>query len=122
MHLLIRAAAGVAFLPAGARSVMELPKNDLYFSVASRWEIAIKKGLHRPNFQLDARVLWRGLIDNGYHELPILSEHVVAIDMLPPVHKDPFDRLRIAQASAEGITLLTNEAIVAAYLGPVRLV
>jgi PIN domain nuclease of toxin-antitoxin system len=66
---------------------------------------------------VDARVLRRGLIDNGHQELPILSEHPVAIDSLPSIHKDPFDRLLIAQATVEGITLLTDDAIVARYPG-----
>jgi PIN domain nuclease of toxin-antitoxin system len=75
--------------------------------VASIWEVAIKRGLNRPDFQVDARMLRRGLIDNGYHELPIRSEHALAIDSLPPIHKDPFDRLLTAQAQVEGIALLT---------------
>jgi PIN domain nuclease of toxin-antitoxin system len=93
----------------------------LLFSVASLWEIVIKRGLNRPDFQVDARLLRRGLIDNGYQELPILSEHAVAVDSLPPIHKDPFDRLLIAQAAIEGITLLTDDTIVAQYPGPVQL-
>jgi PIN domain nuclease of toxin-antitoxin system len=100
---------------------MELPENDLHFSVASLWEIAIKRGLDRPDFQVDARILRRGLIDNGYRELAIMSAHAVAIDMLPPIHRDPFDRLLIAQAAVEGITLLTNDATIARYPGPIRL-
>ncbi len=100
---------------------MEAPDNTLYFSVASLWEIAIKSGLRRPDFQVDARVLRHGLLDNGYQELAIVSAHVVAIDVLPPIHKDPFDRLLIAQAGVEGITLLTDDATVAKYPGPVRL-
>jgi PIN domain nuclease of toxin-antitoxin system len=98
------------------------PENELFFSAASLWEIAIKRGLGGADFQVDARVLRRGLIDNGYRELPILSEHAVAIDALPPIHKDPFDRMLIAQAMVEGITLLTDDATVAQYPGPVQLV
>lgn len=98
------------------------PKNELIFSVASLWEIVIKCGLNRPDFSVDARVLRRGLLDNGYRELPILSEHAVAIEALPPIHKDPFDRLLIAQATVEGITLLTDDTTVARYPGPVQLV
>jgi PIN domain nuclease of toxin-antitoxin system len=97
------------------------PESDLLFSVASLWEIVIKRGLNRPDFQVDARLLRRGLLDNGYQELPILSEHVVAVDSLPPIHKDPFDRLLVAQATVEGITLLTDDPIVAQYPGPVQL-
>ncbi len=96
-------------------------ESELLFSVASLWEIAIKSTLNRPDFKVDARVLRRGLMDNGYQELPIYSEHVVAVDTLPPIHKDPFDRLLIAQATIEGILLLTDDATVARYPGPVRL-
>jgi PIN domain nuclease of toxin-antitoxin system len=121
-HLLIWAAESIESLPPGARALMAAPENDLVFSVASLWEIVIKCGLKRPDFRVDARVLRRGLIDNGYHELPILSEHAVAVDALPPIHKDPFDRLLIAQATIEGITLLTDDTTVAKYPGPVQLV
>jgi PIN domain nuclease of toxin-antitoxin system len=120
-HLLVWAAEGIEHITAGGRALMEAPENELYFSVASLWEIAIKHGLQRPDFQLDARILRRGLIDNGYNELAIISAHAVAIDILPPIHKDPFDRLLIAQATVEGITLLTDDATVAKYPGPIRL-
>jgi PIN domain nuclease of toxin-antitoxin system len=120
-HLLIWAADSIERVPTGARALMADPKNELLFSVASIWEIAIKRGLNRSDFQVDTRMLRRGLIDNGYCELPILSGHVVAIDALPPIHKDPFDRLLIAQAIVEGITLLTDDVIVAQYQGPVKL-
>lgn len=121
-HLLLWAAAGSANLSPDARDLIADPDNHLQFSAASLWEIAIKQGLQRPDFQVDARVLRRGLVDNFYQELPITSEHAVAIDGLPPIHKDPFDRLLVAQATVEGITLLTNDATVARYPGPVRLV
>jgi PIN domain nuclease of toxin-antitoxin system len=120
-HLLLWAAEGIKRVPRGVRALMADPANELLFSVASLWEIAIKRGLGRPDFEVDARVLRRGLVDNGYRELPILSEHVVAIEALQPIHKDPFDRLLIAQATVEGITLLTDDAMVAQYPGPVRL-
>ena len=121
-HLLMWAAEGIDCVPPGARAPMADPENELFFSAASLWEIAIKRGLGRADFQVDARVLRRGLIDNGYRELPILSEHAVAIDALPPIHKDPFDRMLVAQALVEGITLLTDDATVAQYPGPVQLV
>jgi PIN domain nuclease of toxin-antitoxin system len=121
-HLLIWAAEGIERLPPGARAMMSDPENELLFSVASLWEIVIKRGLNRADFRVDARVLRRGLMDNGYGELPILSEHAVAIDALPPIHKDPFDRMLIAQATVAGIMLLTDDTVVAKYPGPVRLV
>lgn len=90
------------------------------FSAASLWGIAFKRGLGRDDFQVDARVLRRGLLDNGYGELPVTSEHAVAIDALPPLHKDPFDRILVAQAQVEGITLVTADDLVAQYSGPIR--
>lgn len=119
-HLLLWAAAFPDRLPAQARDLIADPGNDLLFSAASLWEIAIKSGLGREDFKVDARLLRRGLIDNGYSELPIASEHAVAIDGLPPIHKDPFDRLLVAQSMVEGITLLTTDDIVSQYPGPVR--
>jgi PIN domain nuclease of toxin-antitoxin system len=82
--------------------------------------VYVKRGLGRRDFQVDARLLRRGLLDNGYGELPITSEHAVNTDHLPELHKDPFDRILIAQANVEGITLLTDDRRVAAYPGPVR--
>jgi PIN domain nuclease of toxin-antitoxin system len=121
-HLLLWAAQGVEHLPMDARTVMGEPENELFFSVASLCEIVIKCGLGREDFKVDPRLLRRGLLDNGYSELPILSEHAVAISALPPIHKDPFDRLLVAQAIIEGITLLTADIQVAKYSGPVKLV
>jgi PIN domain nuclease of toxin-antitoxin system len=117
-HLLIWAAEGIERVPPSLRSMMTNPENQLLFSVVSLWEIAIKNGLNRSDFQVNARMLRRGLIDNGYIELPILSEHVLAVDTLPALHKDPFDRLLIAQAKVEGIRLLSNDATVVQYLNP----
>lgn len=119
-HLLLWAAGNPGRLSAEAHVLISAPENELFFSAASLWEIAIKHGLGREDFQVDSRLLRRGLLDNGYSELPIGSEHVVAIDSLPPIHKDPFDRLLVAQAMVEGITLLTSDTVVAQYPGPVR--
>jgi len=119
-HLLLWAAEGIEYLPPGAQTLMSEPENELFFSVASLWEVAIKCGLGREDFKVDPRLLRRGLLDNGYSELPILSEHAVAIGDLPPIHKDPFDRLLVAQAIVEGITLLTADERVAEYHGPVQ--
>jgi PIN domain nuclease of toxin-antitoxin system len=119
-HLLLWAAGSPDRLPEAARSLFEDPHNELLFSAASLWEIAIKRGLGRSDFQVDARVLRRGLLDNGYGELAITSEHAVAIDGLPPIHRDPFDRILVAQALVEGITLVTADETVAKYAGPIR--
>ncbi len=119
-HLLLWAAGSPEQLSTAARTLLEDPHNELLFSAASLWEIAIKRGLGRSDFQVDARVLRRGLLDNGYQELAITSAHAVSIDSLPLIHKDPFDRILVAQATIEGITLLTADALVAQYPGPVR--
>ncbi len=121
-HLLLWAAGQPDRLPEEARELIDSADNDLYFSAASIWEVVIKSGMGREDFKLDARVLRRGLLDNGYAELAIGSEHVVAIDNLPTLHKDPFDRVLVAQAQVEGITLLTADQTVARFPGPVRLV
>jgi PIN domain nuclease of toxin-antitoxin system len=121
-HLLLWAAGQAERLSTAALKLIDSPANELLFSAASVWEVAIKRGLGRNDFQADPRLLRRGLLDNAYSELPILSDHVVAIESLPPIHKDPFDRLLVAQATVEGITLLTADSVVAKYPGPVRLV
>ncbi len=119
-HLLLWAAGEPKRLPKDIRTLLEDRDNELLFSAASLWEVAIKSGLGRKDFRVEARLLRRGLLDNGYSELPIVSDHVVAIDSLPPIHKDPFDRVLVAQATVEGITLLTNDPVVAQYPGPKR--
>jgi PIN domain nuclease of toxin-antitoxin system len=119
-HLLLWAAQGIEHLPPDAQTLMSEPENELFFSVASLWEIVIKCGLGREDFKVDPQVFRRSMLDNGYHELPILSGHVVAVGTLPTIHKDPFDRLLVAQAIVEGIMLLTADKQVAKYLGPVK--
>ena len=119
-HLLLWAANEPKRLPRVARALIEDLENELLFSAASLWEITIKSGLGRADFRVDARLLRRGLLDNGYSELPITSEHAVNVDHLPAAHKDPFDRILVAQAMVEGITLLTNDRKLVGYRGPIR--
>jgi PIN domain nuclease of toxin-antitoxin system len=121
-HLLLWAAGEPDRLSPEARILIDNPDNELLFSAASLWEAVIKRGLGRDDFRVDARLLRRGLLDNGYSELPIVSDHVVAIESLPTIHKDPFDRILVAQATVEGITLLTIDSLVAQYPGPIRTV
>ena len=121
-HLLLWAAGDPNQLSKQARQLIDSPENELFFSAASIWEVAIKRGLGRQDFKVDARLLRRGLLDNGYSELPIVSDHVVATESLPPIHKDPFDRVLVAQATVEGITLLTTDSVVSQYPGPIRAV
>lgn len=119
-QLLLWAAGEPRRLSPAARKQLSDPSNELLFSAASFWEIAIKHTLGREDFQVEPRLLRRGLLDNGYIELSVTSEHAVTVHSLPPLHKDPFDRLLLAQAMAEGITLLTGDTQLARYPGPVR--
>lgn len=121
-HLLLWAAGHPRRLSKRARTLIDNPDNELLFSAASLWEVAIKRGLGREDFKVDARLLRRGLLDNGYSELPIISDHVVATESLPPIHKDPFDRVLVAQATVEGVTLLTTDSLVTQYPGPIKIV
>lgn len=123
-HLLLWAAGSdvksTGALSAEAIALIDDRTNELFFSAASIWEVTIKNGLGREDFKADPHLLRRGLLDNGYVELPITSEHTLAVSSLPHLHKDPFDRLLIAQAMVEGITLLTSDPVVASYPGPIR--
>jgi PIN domain nuclease of toxin-antitoxin system len=101
------------------RSLLNDPENQFVFSVTSIWEIAIKRGEQRSDFLHDPRVIRRQLLDDGYEELPVLGQHAVAVDSLPAIHKDPFDRILIAQAMVEGITLLTADPVIAQYPGSI---
>lgn len=121
-HLLLWAGGEPHKLSREARLLIESPENELLFSAASLWEVAIKTGLGRTDFAVNVRLLRRGLLDNAYRELPITSEHAVMIDALPPIHKDPFDRMLVAQAMVEGVILLTSDATLAQYAGPIRTV
>jgi PIN domain nuclease of toxin-antitoxin system len=119
-QLLLWAAEGSTRLPAAARRAVTNSRNELIFSAASLWEITIKSSLGRDDFRVEPRLLRRGLLDNGYIELPVTSQHAVTLDSLPPLHRDPFDRILIAQALAEGITLMTSDGQVAQYPGPIK--
>ena len=121
-HLLLWASLRVEFLPSGVPDILNDPANQLLFSVVTIWEVAIKFALRRPDFTTDPVVLRQGLIDNAYTELPITGPHAAAVSGLPPIHKDPFDRMLVAQAMVEGITLLTADRVLGRYPAPVRVV
>ena len=121
-HLLLWAAEGFERLPPDARPLLGDPANRLLFSAASIWEVVIKRGLGREDFLVDPGALRRGLLDGGYIELPVSGVHTLAVGALPPLHKDPFVRLLIAQAIVEQATLLTADARLSGYPATVRLV
>jgi PIN domain nuclease of toxin-antitoxin system len=119
-HLLLWTSVRPDLLPGAARQLLEDRDNELFFSVVNVWEVAIKRALGRSHFQVDPGVLRRGSLENGYTELTITSAHAIATGLLPPIHKDPFDRILVAQATVEAITLLTSDPVVARYPGPVQ--
>lgn len=121
-HILLWAATAPKTLSPRTADLLTDPQNDLIFSVVSIWEIAIKKSRGHADFTVDPRVIRRAMLDNGYSEMLIQSDHAVAVADLPWLHKDPFDRLLVAQATVEGILLLTSDRQVADYPGPIRLV
>jgi PIN domain nuclease of toxin-antitoxin system len=121
-HVLLWAAGKPQRLSAEAVSFIESPEHVLYFSAASIWEVTIKNDLGREDFQVDPHLLRRGLVENGYLELPISSQHALAVSHLPKLHKDPFDRILVAQAEYEGFLLLTVDEKVMRYTGPIKAV
>lgn len=118
-HLLLWAANTPKKLSKTASKLISDEENVLIFSAASLWEIMIKSSLQRADFQVNASLLRQGLIENGYIELPILSKHVLTLNALPSIHKDPFDRILIAQAITEDLSLLSVDPLVTQYTGPI---
>lgn len=121
-HVLLWAAGNPDRLSPPAVELIADSGNHLLFSAASLWEITIKRGLGRPDFRVDPEVLRRGLLENGYDELAITGTHAMAVGSLPAIHRDPFDRVLVAQAESEGVLLLTADETVARYPGPIRFV
>jgi PIN domain nuclease of toxin-antitoxin system len=121
-HLLLWAAASSRRLPAEARRLMEDPENDVFYSAASLWEIAIKSALRKPDFKADVALLRPALVEMGFVELQVSGAHALKVAALPPLHKDPFDRMLVAQSLSEPLVLLTNDAVLTGYGEVVRVV
>ena len=119
-HLLVWAMGEPERLDLALVRLLEDPMNTPVFSVASLWELVIKRGLDRPDFQLESPVLRQALLEAGWRELPVEAHHVLVVGQLPALHRDPFDRLLLAQAQADGLLLITADQQLAQYPGPVR--
>ena len=119
-HLLLWAAEDSHRLSHKARKLILAPANELFFSVASIWEIAIKHAKGLESFHADPNWMRQSLLENGYSELAITGQHVLTIIALPAIHRDPFDRLLIAQAVCQAMPLLTADETIARYPGPIR--
>jgi PIN domain nuclease of toxin-antitoxin system len=116
-HFLLWSVAASRRLPAAVRDLLVNPGNTVLYSAASVWEIAIKAGLGRTDFRVDVARLLRAVAETGFVELAVTSTHAARVAALPDLHKDPFDRLLIAQAFTEPAVLLTNDALLGPY-GP----
>lgn len=121
-HLVLWAAAASERLPEAARSLIADPGNALAFSAVAIWEVAIKAARRHPGFAVQPERLRRRLLSAGYREVAVSGAHAIDLMQLPPLHKDPFDRIMIAQARCEGAVLLTADAALARYGEPVSLV
>ena len=121
-HLLLWAAAKSRRLPKEARLLLEEPANEVFFSAASLWEIVIKAALRKPDFKVDVTLLRPALAEMGFAELPVSGTHAERLASLPLIHKDPFDRMLVAQSLAEPLVLLTNDGVLADYGDVVKVV
>jgi PIN domain nuclease of toxin-antitoxin system len=121
-HLLLWALAEPERLDATTRAVLEDPSNEVLFSAASLWEIAIKAGLGRPDFAVDPKRILRAAQETGFVELPVRSDAAVLVGGLPQHHRDPFDRLLVAQAIAEPVRFYTADPLLPPYSELVTLV
>ena len=121
-HLLLWAAASSSRLPRGARALIEDPANEVYYSAASIWEIAIKSALRRTDFRVDVPALLAALRRMDFVELPVTGAHAARVVQLANIHRDPFDRLLVAQSVVEPLTLLTNDKLLARYGDGIRVV
>jgi PIN domain nuclease of toxin-antitoxin system len=119
-HLLIWLALGDSRLPELVVDLHEDPESQLYFSVISVWETAIKQALGRPDFAVDAGLLRADFLSEGYTEILVESRHALEVRNLPKLHRDPFDRMLIAQSRVEGLVLLTSDADICRYQGTVK--
>ena len=114
-HVLLWALADDRRLSSHVRELLLEPLNDVYFSAASVWEIAIKRALRRGTMPISAEQAVSLFHEAGYEQLAISSDHAVAVETLPAIHADPFDRMLIAQALSEPLRLVTHDAVVASY-------
>jgi PIN domain nuclease of toxin-antitoxin system len=121
-HLLLWAVGNSHRLPNSVREELKDPSNALFCSAASLWEMAIKTMLRRSDFQVDMRVFRKALQSMPVDELPIVGDHIEALLDLPDLHRDPFDRLLVAQSLAEPMSLWTNDRVLAQYSDSVTLV
>jgi len=121
-HILVWMAAMTARLPEEARLLIEEPANNIFFSSVSIWELTVKHTIDKDDIPVHPSVLYRALIENDLKEIQVTGMHGLGVGSLPMIHKDPFDRLLVAQCISEGMILLTSDKMLARYDAPIRLV
>ena len=119
-QLLLWAASAPERLDPALLQMLEDPMNTPVFSVVSLWELVIKRSLNLPDFQVEPSLLRQAFLEVGWRELSVEAHHALAVGQLPALHRDPFDRLLLAQAQFEGLLLITADQQLARYPGPVR--
>lgn len=122
-HIAVWAVLNDPKLPQKAKSMLLDEDNEIFYSTASVWEITIKHMLHPDKLRMSGSLLAKGCEDNGYIVLPVLNQHVSALETLKrpknaPKHNDPFDRILVAQAKAEKLMFLTHDSLIPYYGEP----
>ena len=121
-QLLLWNVYGSRKLPARVARLFRDGRHQFFYSAASLWEIAIKAARGREDFVADTAAIRDALEANGFHELPVVAQHAVQLSSLPPIHADPFDRMLVAQAIIEPMTLITSDERLAAYPATIEVV
>ena len=119
-HILIWAAISHLKISPELASLLSDTNNHLYFSSASIWEISIKESLEKSDFKVSSKKLYDGLIENGYKEIKVSALHAMEVIKLPFIHRDPFDRILVATAIWENMSMLTNDSKLSPYHSLVR--
>lgn len=121
-HVALWAITDHASLGKEARELLLAPKNTVYVSAVSVWEIAIKHALRKKSMPISAGQAIAWFADSGYVPLPITAEHAAQTEILPEHHADPFDRMLVAQAISEPMRLMTHDQLVARYSDTIILI
>jgi PIN domain nuclease of toxin-antitoxin system len=119
-HVLLWQSDDSPMLTTSARATLSDATNQLFFSVVSLWELVIKSGKGGTDLRVDVAELRIGLMGFGYDELTVTAEHVLEVERLDRLHNDPFDRLLLAQARVERLSLLTADRALLAYGPPTQ--
>ena len=119
-HIAIWAVLDSEELSDTARAMILDENNEIYYSTASVWEITIKHMAHPETFLFSGKYLEKGCEENGFSPLPVFNKHVAELESLvrpkdAPPHKDPFDRILLAQAKSEGMKFMTHDTLIPYY-------